>query len=74
MGMPPEAPEVRFAREVFREETEFNKRTHPISEQGINQIIDVLPVEYQGSVLPPADEHVVMKQAVETQIAKSTTL
>ena len=74
MGLPPEAPDVRFAREVLREEAEFKKRTHPIGQQGINQIIDILPVEYQGSVLSPADEHVVMQQAVETQIAKSTIL
>jgi hypothetical protein len=45
-----------------------------MGQQGINQVIDVLPVEYQGSVLPAADEHVVMQEAVETQIAEATIL
>ena len=48
MGLPPEAPDVRFAREVFWEETEFKKRAHPVCQQGIDKIIDVLPIEYQG--------------------------
>ena len=71
MGLPPEAADVGFARQVFREEAKLEKRLHPIGQQGIDQIIDVLPVEYQGPVLPPAGEHVVVQQAMETQIAKS---
>ena len=74
MGLPPEAPHVRLSCQILREETEFDKWAHPVGQQRINQIINILPVKNQGSVLPPADEHVVMQQAVETQITKSAPL
>jgi hypothetical protein len=74
MGLPPEAAKVRLAREILRKETEFDKGAHSIGYHRIKQIINILPIENQSSVLSPADKHVVMQQAMETQIAKSTML
>jgi hypothetical protein len=74
MSLPPEAPEVRLTRQVLWKETEFDKWAHPMGKQSINKIINVLPIENQASVLPPADKHVVVEQAVEAQIADATVL
>ena len=72
--LPPETTYVRLAGDVFRKETELDKRAHAVGEQSVDDVIDVLPVENQGSIVPATDEHVVVQQSMEAQVAEPAML
>jgi hypothetical protein len=74
MGLPPKTANVRLACEVFGKKTELDKRPNAFGEQGIDKIINVLPVKDQGLTLTTTNEHVVVQEAVKTKISDSTVL
>ena len=74
MRLPPEAAKVRLTCQVLREKTELDERPYPLSKQRINQLINILPIEDQAAVLPPANEHVVVQETMEAKISHSAML
>ena len=75
MGLPPEGAQLGFAGDGLGEKAELDEGADAGLEHGVEEIVEVLPVEDELAVpVAAADEHVVVKQAVEAQIAEAAML
>lgn len=73
MSLPP-GECIVVAGNVTREKSELDKGTDADGEHAIEQIVDVLPVVNRLAPDFTIYTHIVMKEAMETQIAEATLI